>query len=118
MKTAFISLAILISVAVEKCNNNKKGKLPACIQQKIEAIKKEPRWNPPAEVYEYSYNGKSVFYFTSDCCDNFNAVIDENCNYICAPDGGITGKGDGKCKDFNTNAKKIKLIWKDDRTSP
>jgi hypothetical protein len=31
---------------------------------------------------------------------------------ICSPTGGITGKGDGKCEDFSTKAKHIKLIWK------
>jgi hypothetical protein len=42
-------------------------------------------------------------------------VYDRNCNYVCAPDGGYTGKGDGKCKDFDSLAKEVRLIWKDDR---
>jgi len=31
---------------------------------------------------------------------------------LCAPSGGITGKGDGKCPDFNEKAGEGKLIWK------
>lgn len=95
--------------------NEKEKTVPDCIRQKIDKIKSEPRWNPPAEVYEYEYEGRTVYYFSSPCCDQYNEVYDENCNYICAPSGGYTGKGDQKCGDFNEKAKKIKLVWKDDR---
>jgi hypothetical protein len=115
MKSVLFTLTIFLAIAVKKCNEPKPDKLPSCIQQRIDEIKKEPTWNPPAEVYEYSYNGKTVYYFSADCCDNFNTVVDESCNTICAPSGGITGKGDGKCADFNSTAKKIRLVWKDER---
>src|SRR3954465_13312417 len=114
MKSLLFTLVIFGVIVAHKCTKEKDS-IPACIQQKINDIKKEPRWNPPAEVYEYRYQGKKVYYFTSNCCDNFNTVYDENCNYLCAPDGGITGKGDRKCADFTEKAERVKLIWKDDR---
>ena len=102
-------------------NNNESvitsGKeIPTCIQGKIDSIKKLPIWNPPATIEEYEYNGKKVYVISADCCDFFTTAVDENCNYICAPSGGFTGKGDGLCKDFNANAKFIKIVWKDERT--
>ena len=109
------SILIFIIVAKECMKAKVENSLPACIQQKIDAIKKEPRWNPPAEVHQYTYNGQTVYYFSSDCCDQFNTVYDAQCNYICAPSGGITGKGDGKCAGFNTEAKHVRLVWKDER---
>ena len=115
MKSVFFTLTIFLTIMAKKCNAPKQG-LPSCISKRIEEIKKQPQWNPPAEVYEYSYNGRRVFYFSSDCCDHYNTVVDENCNEVCAPSGGITGKGDGKCDDFKTNAKMVKLVWKDERT--
>lgn len=42
-------------------------------------------------------------------------LFDENCNRICAPDGGKTGKGDGKCPDFFEKRTDEKLVWKDER---
>ena len=63
------------------------------------------------------FKGMRVFYFSSNCCDQYNVVVDEKCNYICAPSGGTTGKGDGKCSDFLTMAQYIKLIWKDERNT-
>ena len=60
----------------------------------------------PQRVVEYTYKGKTVYYVVMPCCDFFNEVYDDKCNYLGAPDGGFTGKGDGKLPDFLTEAKK------------
>jgi hypothetical protein len=91
-------------------------KAPGCILHKIDSIQKEPVWNPPAEIYEYEYEGRKVYAISANCCDFFNTVVDGECRYICAPSGGFTGRGDGKCKDFFKLAKEIRLVWKDERT--
>ncbi|MCW3082127.1 hypothetical protein [Segetibacter sp.] len=90
-------------------------KTPSCILMRIESIKKEHVWNPPGEVYEYEYQSKKVYTISSDCCDRFTTVVDADCNYICAPSGGFTGRGDGKCTDFFKEAKRLRLVWKDER---
>ena len=87
----------------------------SCVNRKIAQIKSKAKWNPPAEVNEYLYQGKTVFLFSADCCDQFYELYDENCNLLCAPSGGFTGNGDGKCPDFSTQAKHIRLVWKDSR---
>ena len=86
-----------------------------CINKKIAAIKLKAKWNPPASVNEYIYQGKHVYLFSADCCDQYNELYDEDCNKICAPSGGITGHGDMKCTDFSTMAQFVKLVWKDPR---
>jgi hypothetical protein len=110
----FIVLAATLSLATKQCTPRPKA-LPLCVRQKIEAIQREPKWNPAAEVNEYEYGGKRVYLFSSPCCDQYNTAVDGDCNYICAPSGGLTGKGDRKCEDFAANAKWIKLVWKDER---
>jgi len=92
-----------------------KDSIPPCVTQKIEAIKKESKWNPTAQVDEYIYNDKHVYLFSSNCCDQFNILYDDSCNSICAPSGGITGHGDQKCNDFFKAARYVKLVWKDPR---
>ena len=89
--------------------------VPPCIQHRIDTIMSKPKWNPAAQVDEYLYNGKTVYAFNSDCCDQYNPLYDGFCNYICAPSGGFTGMGNGKCPDFKTTAKHIRLVWKDPR---
>ena len=113
MKYLVIMLSFPSLLAMQ-CHNQK-DKIPSCIQQKIDQIKAVPKWNPPAEVNEYVYQGKQVYLFSADCCDQFNELFDSNCKYICAPSGGITGKGDMKCTDFSATARFVKLVWKDPR---
>jgi hypothetical protein len=115
MKSVLFTLVIFLTIAAEKCKKDSEKEIPTCIQQKIDEIKKQSKWNPPAEVYEYRYNGRRVYYFTSNCCDQYNVVYDDKCNQICAPSGGINGKGDMKCGDFNEKAEKVRLVWKDER---
>ena len=87
----------------------------SCIREKIAQFKREKVSNPPRYVYSYQYKGKTVYYITSDCCNQYNILYDVNCNVICSPDGGISGKGDGKCSDFFDTATNPILIWKDPR---
>lgn len=111
-------ILIILSLSVlNKCSNKveKQSDMRACVKDKIEEIKKQPVWNPPAEVNEYTYKGKQVYLFSSDCCDQYISLFDSACNYICAPSGGIDGSGDGKCDDFNDSARFVRLVWKDSR---
>lgn len=110
----FIFLLLAVPLLNQECNKSK-DTVPTCIQQKIEQVQKETKWNPPAEVNEYNYEGKRVYLFTSPCCDQYNNLYDSDCNLICAPSGGYTGTGDSKCRDFFEKAKHVKLIWKDHR---
>ncbi len=110
----FILLLLAIPMINQDCGKNK-NRVPSCIQEKIDQIKKEAKWNPPAEVNEYMYGGKKVYLFSSPCCDKYNNLYDSDCKLICAPSGGYTGKGDEKCTDFADKAQHIRLVWKDER---
>ncbi|MEO6071256.1 MAG: hypothetical protein ABIN57_08865 [Chitinophagaceae bacterium] len=112
----FLALSLFALASLSRqCTKQKIDKTPVCIQSKIDSIKKLPKWNPPAEVTQYTYNKKTVYLFSSPCCDQYNVVYDENCQYLCAPSGGFTGKGDGRCADFTERAKLVRIVWKDDR---
>ena len=67
------------------------------------------------EVRRYIYNGSKVYLVGAPCCDQFNAVYDSACNYLFAPSGGFTGKGDLSHPDFFTAAKEDSLIWKKEK---
>jgi len=89
--------------------------VPSCIKNKIDSFKNEPKENPPRSITQYTYKGNKVYYISAPCCDQFSEVVDSNCNLLGHPDGGFTGKGDGKLPGFKDEAKDEKLIWKDDR---
>lgn len=74
-----------------------------------------PKWltvriqnDPPLAVWESVYK-KKVFYIVEQCCDKFNNIYTMIGKKICAPDGGFSGRGDGKCPDFRKNGR---IIWK------
>lgn len=90
-------------------------KIPDCVDKEIEQIKNEKVRNPPAVIYQYNYLGNTVFYIPSYCCDVPSKLLDNRCNYLCSPDGGLTGNGDGKCTDFFSQGKLEKIVWKDTR---
>ena len=66
-------------------------------------------------MYRYHYDGRTVYYLPPHCCDQYSDLLDENCKVICHPDGGLTGRGDGKCPDFFTKATDRELVWQDAR---
>ena len=65
---------------------------------------------------EYEYQGNIVYYVPPQCCDQFSQLYDSNGKLICAPDGGFSGRGDGKCPDFSRVRKNKVLIWQDTRS--
>lgn len=109
--TGLILTALTLS-SCEKIDLEKDA--PNCIERKIRKIKREEVRNPPASVWEWKVDGKTYYYITSDCCDQFNYLYDDNCNEVCAPDGGFSGGGDGNCPQFNGQIEET-IIWEDDR---
>ncbi len=103
------------AMVLMSCRNDE-PLIPACMDQKVDEILAGEVWDPPAQIYSYQYEGEQVFYITPRCCDFFGEVYNAACEYICAPDGGISGMGDGDCPDFFQNATDGKLVWEDTRS--
>ena len=100
---------------IAKIQNPLLESIPVCISQLIEKFKSEEKQNPPRKIYSYSYKEKTVYYVPAICCDFFSDLYDDECKLIGHPDGGFTGKGDGKLTDFATLKKEEKLLWEDKR---
>jgi hypothetical protein len=101
-----------ISQSLNETLNN-----PNWVDEMIATKMNQSVTNPPSSIIKYNYNGQIVYYVSSDCCDQYNKVFDLQGQYLCAPSGGITGNGDGKCNDFNENAIKVEVVWQDSRTN-
>jgi len=84
-----------------------------CVQDLVDSLATNPVFTPPARIEEWVVGDQTYIYTTSNCCDQFNFLLNLECEVICAPDGGFSGMGDGNCPDL-TDAVKT-LIWEDDR---
>ncbi|MGE0268589.1 MAG: hypothetical protein AB7S78_09075 [Candidatus Omnitrophota bacterium] len=89
--------------------------VPPFVVQLIERFESAPTSNPPASVWRYKYKGRLVYYVPPVCCDVPSALYDTLGNLVCSPDGGLTGRGDGKCPDFFDERTEELRIWHDPR---
>ena len=121
-------LLLSFVIAIFSCESSKKtveatpegskvvlDSLPVCVKVLIEKMKSEPVTNPPSKVYSYLYKGKKVYYVPPVCCDMFSDLYNDSCRLMGHPDGGFTGRGDGKFSDFDTAKKHEKILWEDTR---
>jgi hypothetical protein len=68
--------------------------------------------NAPELVATYRYQGRLVYYVSPRCCDQYSLLYDSTGTTLCAPDGGITGRGDGRCPDFIVQRSDEKILWR------
>jgi hypothetical protein len=113
MKNIIILLSLLLPLFLTSCTHSI---YPEWVNNLVATYEKEPVGNPPQSIWQYEYKGQTVYYVPPQCCDQFSTLYDANGIVICAPDGGLTGHGDGKCSDFFQERRNEKLIWKDPRT--
>lgn len=95
---------LMVSASVG-CENNDSSSFPDCLMGNHVSRER------PLEIWEWKYPEKTFYYLVSSCCDQFNQLFTENCEYVCSPDGGITGQGDGNCPDLSGEVTK-RLLWK------
>ena len=98
------------------CSQSTEPEVPGWVNELISEFKVQSLGNPPQSIWQYEYENKLVYFVPAQCCDQFSALYDDKGNLICAPDGGISGTGDGRCSDFFIQRKNEKLIWRDSRT--
>ena len=91
---------------------------PTWLADSIQRIRTEPVRNPPAVVSRYEFRDEIITYgITPGCCDFYNVLLDTSGNAICAPSGGITGRGDGRCPAaLLEEPRRVTIVWRDDRS--
>jgi hypothetical protein len=111
----FLSVLILGLNLLGCSHSIEPGGNPDWVKALIAKFESDPVGNPPQSIWRYEYNGETVYYIPPQCCDQFSTLYDAQGSIICAPDGGFTGGGDGRCPDFFEKRSGEKLIWKDSR---
>ncbi len=94
---------------------------PKWLQRLITRLQSEPVRNPPAKIIRYTNARRSYYYIPPAAGDQFSALYNSVGREICAPDGGITGAGDGKCPAFVPRMLNSRtpgeIVWQDARES-
>lgn len=113
--TRFLLCVWLMLGLVQACQQDDEVPCPERIQEKIKELARAPKQSPVAEVWQYDYRGQQVYLISGACCDQYHFLYDACLNIVCAPSGGVQGRGDGKCPDFQANATNPVLVWRDPR---
>ena len=123
---AFYSI-LLLALLITGCKTGETSDIESINEQKpvagadewlnnlIFKLRQEESANPPAKIYRYTYQDNIVYYLSGRCCDIPSKLYDKSGTVICEPDGGITGRGDGRCPDFFEKRTDETLIWEDNR---
>ena len=103
---------MLLVLGTTSCHkDDKEIELSKCITKKINKMKKR-KDHVHSAVWRWQADGKIYYYLSGEDggYDRFNLLYDDNCNVVCAPDGGLSGRGDGNCPCFVNGVQK-ELIW-------
>ena len=85
---------------------------PEWLTAKLKGFEDSAAVNPPEFVASYTYQGHLVYYISPRCCDQYSVLYDSIGAELCAPDGGITGRGDGRCPEFIAQRTNEKILWR------
>jgi hypothetical protein len=96
----------------QKNPTNPGDALPGWLTAKIAEAEKSPKMAEFVAVFTYQVGSASFYYFTAPCCDQFNAVYNDQGTYVCSPDGGFTGAGRQDCSADHKQPKEMKQVWK------
>jgi hypothetical protein len=113
---AIFPVIITMMILLAGCATSAQSSNPAWVDKLIQQFESDPVANPPLSIWRYDYNGQTVYFVPAQCCDIYSMVYNASGSLLCAPDGGITGEGDGKCPDFFSSRTNEQLIWQDARS--
>jgi len=68
----------------------------------------------PVLVNLYSWNGEEHIVVDKGCCDQYIDVYETaTCTFVCAPEGGLTAFGDGRCPTFYDEATFLETAYQE-----
>ena len=88
---------------------------PQWLRNHIQRILATRKRNPIIRIIRYQYEGEAVYYESAPCCDQQSTVYNTKGQVLCHPEGGLTGKGDGECANFDKRKTNEQLVWQDPR---
>ena len=120
MKRLFTAACLAAAVAAASVHGGESpagaaDEVPRWVRVLITQIQAQPVANPPSLIVQYEVDGRTFYYVPPRCCDIPSVLYDSNGKVLCSPDGGLTGRGDGRCPPGLTQLTGGRLLWRDPR---
>jgi hypothetical protein len=111
----FLLVCVLATTGCAAGNLVAPARHPDWLTSLIRQLEAQPVANPPAFIARYEYRGEIVYYLPARCCDIWSTLYHADGTIVCHPDGGLTGRGDGRCPTFLAERANEQIIWRDSR---
>lgn len=85
--------------------------LPDWLRSSLARVQQGAHPAAPLYVAVYVFREDTTYYVPPTCCDVRSVLFDSSGHVVCRPDGGIMGRGDGRCPDFFALAERIRTVW-------
>jgi len=103
---------VLATNAIAQVEVNADSKLPDWLKSKIATMEATPKFAEATAIWKVRYKKQDAYLFLAPCCDQFNSLYSAAGILLCSPSGGITGRGDGKCRDAIKPKTKYAVVWR------
>lgn len=118
VRSSRCAVRIAVLLVATGCAPGATEELPEFLEQLTEQFEAASASDSPGSIWRYSYEGRTVYYVPPlSCCDHLSTLYDADGAILCAPDGGLTGDGDGSCSDFFELRSAGHRVWRDARVS-
>jgi hypothetical protein len=109
-----VPVVIVIALCAASCEGESQTSVdvPSWLQAEIARLDAEAAPNVPVVVTRSQYRGETVFYASPSLPDGLGVLFDAEGNVLCHPDGGLDGRGDGKCTDFFAARVNETVLWR------
>lgn len=94
-----LGVGLCLAASLTACAQPAAGSaLPDWLSQRIAVFERAPADAEAVEILALPHAGDTAYLFVAPCCDQFNVLYDAQGRRLCAPSGGLTGRGDGRCE--------------------
>ena len=113
LRSCLLLLALAACAPIQKldCDAVSPARDIPWLRTKIAELEKDKDRNGDVQIFRYDYRNRHVFWITGYGDDRPSELYECDGEKICEPDGGITGKGNGKCPDFFGRRENEHRIW-------
>jgi hypothetical protein len=110
----FLPASVVIALLAAGCEGGSKPTVdvPSWLQAEISRLGTEAAPNVPVVVTRSQYRGETVFYASPSVPDGLGVLFSAEGDVLCHPDGGLDGRGDGKCADFFAARANDTVLWR------
>lgn len=88
---------LIASITAAACASNQKHEPNQAMRKFFDEVRRWELETNRGPLVRHVLEGQVYYLMLASCCDKHDYLFDTQGSYVCAPSGGFSGQGDGKC---------------------